>query len=248
MPASHMRQLTAGRPLIRSSSYTGLLAAPGPVVLALLLLTVLPAAHLCSQDDGAAAEWPARASASDQEAASAYQSDGASGYGGRGEAGSDIAAVTVTGVLGRLALIAVLAYAVVWGLRQWRDRGVALPRSGRGGLIRVRESVSLGSAGRLYMVQFGSRSLLLSAVGDRVTLLTGNSASEMESLETCSIPPQSAHESTDIGLDHVRPEQSEMDGHDVNGARVRAEHRRRTSDWESRRDALVRALQSSVES
>jgi flagellar biogenesis protein FliO len=245
MPGSHAGQPTPGRPILRSGSHTRVIAVLGPGVLALLLLTVLPAAHLCSQDDGASAEGLTRTSASDHEAASGPQLDGARG---KGEAGSDIAAVTVTGVLGRLALIAVLVYAVVWGLRQWRDRGVALPRSGRGGLIRVRESVSLGSAGRLYMVQFGTRSLLLSAVGDRVTLLTGNSASEMESLETCSIPPQSARESTDIGLDHVRPEQPEMDGHDINGACVRAEHRRRTSDWESRRDALVRALQSSVES
>ncbi len=163
-------------------------------------------------------------------------------------AGQDIVSVSVADVLGKLALIGVLIYAGIWGLRQWRERGIPTPHSGRGGLIRVRESVSLGAGGHLYVVEFGSRSLLISAVGDRVQLLTGNAASEMGVLDTSSLPAQGFQQ----GLfgDVERPHRSTsshppQEDYAANGAWLRADNFRRTADWERKRDALVRALQES---
>lgn len=179
------------------------------------------------------------------------------------QTGGDIVSVSLTNLLGKLALIGVLIYAAIWGLKQWHGRAVPTPHSGRGGLIRVREKVSLGPNGQLYVVQFGSRNLLISTVGDQVTLLTGNSASEMESDtsrapaseeqlrvgDTSSLPMQAADsQSPTHPGGYGDTSQYQRQSHDVNGARVRAENFRRTADWENRRDALVRALQESVES
>ena len=158
----------------------------------------------------------------------------------------DLRSFSITDTLAKLALIVVLIYGATWGLKQWRERAIVTPSSGRGGLIRVRESVALGNSGHLYVVEFGSRNLLISAVGDQVTLLTGNSSSEMSAFDTSSLPAQEV----------VREEQAAeaMDGgfqqrmRDVNGARLRAENFRRTADWERKRDALVRALQESARS
>lgn len=158
----------------------------------------------------------------------------------------DLRSFSITDTLAKLALIVVLIYGATWGLKQWRERAIVTPSSGRGGLIRVRESVALGNSGHLYVVEFGSRNLLISAVGDQVTLLTGNSSSEMSAFDTSSLPAQEV----------VREEQAPeaMDGgfqqrmRDVNGARLRAENFRRTADWERKRDALVRALQESARS
>jgi len=179
------------------------------------------------------------------------------------QTGGDIVSVSLISLLGKLALIGVLIYAAIWGLKQWHGRGIPTPHSGRGGLIRVREKVSLGTNGQLYVVQFGSRNLLICAVGDQVTLLTGNSASEMEA-DTSRVP--ASEEQVRVGdtsslsmqlADGQSPthpsgygdgNQYQRQSHDANGARVRAENFRRTADWENRRDALVRALQESVES
>jgi len=179
------------------------------------------------------------------------------------QTGGDIVSVSLISLLGKLALIGVLIYAAIWGLKQWHGRGIPTPHSGRRGLIRVREKVSLGTNGKLYVVQFGSRNLLICAVGDQVTLLTGNSASEMET-DTSQVP--ASEEQVRVGNTSSLPmqladgqspthpsgygdtSQYQRQSHDANGAWVRAENFRRTADWENRRDALVRALQESVES
>lgn len=163
-------------------------------------------------------------------------------------AGSSVRPVSLADLLGKLALVVVLIYGATWGLKQWRERAIVTPSSGRGGLIRVRESVALGNSGHLYVVEFGSRNLLVSAVGDQVTLLTANSSSEMGAFDTSSIPVQ------EIMEEEQQPPAEPAEGlfqqrmRDVNGARLRAENFRRTADWERKRDALVRALQESARS
>lgn len=162
-------------------------------------------------------------------------------------AGSSVRPVSMADLLGKLALVVVLIYGATWGLKQWRERAIVTPSSGRGGLIRVRESVALGTSGHLYVVEFGSRNLLVSAVGDQVTLLTANSSSEMSAFDTSSIPVQEI-------VEEEQPPAEPVEGlfqqrmRDVNGARLRAENFRRTADWERKRDALVRALQESARS
>lgn len=162
-------------------------------------------------------------------------------------AGSSVRPVSLADLLGKLALVVVLIYGATWGLKQWRERAIVTPSSGRGGLIRVRESVALGNSGHLYVVEFGSRNLLVSAVGDQVTLLTANTSSEMSSFDTSSIPVQ---DTVQEELPPAEPEEGlfQQRMRDVNGARLRAENFRRTADWERKRDALVRALQESARS
>lgn len=160
--------------------------------------------------------------------------------------GTGLRPFSITDMLAKLALVAVLIYGATWGLKQWRERAIATPSSGRGGLIRVRESVALGSSGHLYVVEFGSRNLLVSAVGDQVTLLTGNSSAEMSGFDTSSLPVQEALPEEQVPEPVDGMFQQRM--RDVNGARLRAENFRRTADWERKRDALVRALQESARS
>lgn len=162
-------------------------------------------------------------------------------------AGDSVRPVSMADLLGKLALVVVLIYGATWGLKQWRERAIATPSSGRGGLIRVRESVAFGNSGHLYVLEFGSRNLLVSAVGDQVTLLTANSSSEMSGFDTSSIPVQETVEEEQQPAEPVEGIfQQRM--RDVNGARLRAENFRRTADWERKRDALVRALQESARS
>jgi len=161
--------------------------------------------------------------------------------------GGDLKSVSVTDLLAKLALVALLIYGATWGLKQWRERAIVTPSSGRGGLIRVRESVALGGSGHLYVVEFGSRNLLVSAVGDQVTLLTGNSSSEMNGFDTSSLPVQE-----EVAREEPPAEATgglfQQRMRDVNGARLRAENFKRTADWERKRDALVKALQESARS
>jgi flagellar biogenesis protein FliO len=163
--------------------------------------------------------------------------------------GGDIQPVSISALLGKLALTAGLLYAGLWGWAKWRGRGIATPGGGRGGLIRVRERVSLGSAGHLYVVAFGSRSLLISAVGDKVTLLTGNSTLEMEGMDTSSLPIQ--HESVSFDNEVAMTEGAVAPARRASSDRADSSFRedsRRATDWEQKRDALVRALQGSIES
>ena len=147
---------------------------------------------------------------------------------------ADLEQVSVFGIVWKLVLIAGLIYAGSWGFRVWREREIIAPHSGRGGLIRIRESVALGNGGRLYVVEFGSRSLLVSAIGDQICLLTGNASSEMSIEGTSTIPVQKSSRAA------YTPE-----SYSGNGTKLRADNFRRTSTWEQKREALVRALQES---
>ena len=163
--------------------------------------------------------------------------------------GTGIVPVSISGLLGKLALAAGLLYAGLWGWARWSRRGIATPGGGRGGLVRVRDRVSLGPAGHLYVVAFGSRNLLISAVGDSVTLLTGNAASEMEQMDTSALPVQGEDTASIADVPIVPPPwASETPPASDRARSLFREDSRRAADWEHKRDALVRALQDSVES
>jgi len=154
-------------------------------------------------------------------------------------AGSDIKPVSLIDLFGKLVLIGALIYAATWGLKIWQNRGISVPAGGSGSLMQVRESIPLGSSGRLYVVQFGSRNLLIATVGDQVTLLTGNSASGMDGFATSSFAaqfssPQLASEAT-VGKQNK-----------TESTRLRGESQRNTAAWERKRDALIKTLQDSV--
>ncbi len=92
--------------------------------------------------------------------------------------GEDVKSVSLLGVLGKLALVAIGIYGVAWGVRFWQDRDTGAGKTGTGGLIHVRESVSLGTGGRLYVVKFCSQNLLVAYVGERVTVLADDTRIE----------------------------------------------------------------------
>ncbi len=233
-------------PLIRSHPASNLLLVT--FATALLLITLTPSGVSAQTDAVDSDEW-LPASQPQPQALS--------------RTGNDIVSVSLTDLLSKLALIGVLIYAAIWGLKQWQGRTLPTPPGSNSGLLRVRERLSLGPNTRLHIVQFGSRNLLIATVGDRVTLLTGNSASEMEAEtsraaaaeqqlqvgDTSSLPRQAPDSYLSGDLNgYGGTGQYQRQSYDANGARVRAENFRRTADWESRRDALVRALQESVES
>ena len=230
----------------RSHLRTNVTLRLGLMVVICIVLLILPLSSGWPQDSVTSDAWATPAASSGSTSASTSGSDGVAAYADTaGRPSEQIASVSVLSVLGRLALIVVLAYAVIWGLQQWRERGASLPHSGRGGLIRVRESVRLGS-GRLYVVEYGSRNLLISVVADQVTLLSGNCASEVDAADLPGEPahPQRLSRAFSPGLVPAgSPVSDEQESHHV---RLQAEQQRSTSEWEIRRDALVRALQSSV--
>lgn len=163
--------------------------------------------------------------------------------------GAGIEPVSITALLGKLALTAGLLYAGLWGWARWSRRGSASAGGGRGGLISVRERVSLGPAGHLYVVAFGSRNLLISAVGDRVTLLTDKAASEMEQIDTAALPAQSQDVASVADLPTAPPAWTSAAAPASDRAHsLLREDSRRAADWERKRDALVHALQESIES
>ncbi len=230
----------------RSHLRTHVTLRPGLMMAICTVLLILPPSSGWPQDSVTSDAWATPVASSGSTSASTSGSDEVAVYADTADQpGEQIASVSVLSVLGRLALIVVLAYAVIWGLQQWRERGASLPHSGRGGLIRVRESARLGS-GRLYLVEYGSRSLLISAVADQVTLLSGNCASEVDAADLPGDPVHSQRLSRLLSSDAVStgsPVSDEQESHHV---RLQAEQQRSTSEWEMRRDALVRALQSSV--
>lgn len=143
--------------------------------------------------------------------------------------GRDVQPVSVLGILGKLALVAGLIYAAAWGLKMWQERDIGESRTGAGGLIHIRESVSLGAAGRLYAVKFGERNLLLATIGERVEVLA----------DASDAPP---------GKEELDPLAALADGNGDgrrkrpgNGSSVRPSES--PAAWAKKRDMLIQSLQ-----
>lgn len=186
------------------------------LLVCLAFLTV--AAENAAAQDGQADQWVPQPSQSNGTEATAEE-----------VVGRDVQPVSVLGILGKLALVAALIYAAAWGLKMWQERDIGQSRTGAGGLIHIRESVSLGSSGRLYVVKFGERNLLLATLGERVQVLADDSAD----------PPRK---------EQMDPLAALADGNGDgksnrlgNGSTVRASES--PAAWAKKRDMLIRSLQ-----
>lgn len=144
--------------------------------------------------------------------------------------GEEVRSVSLLGVLGKLALVAIGIYGVAWGVKIWQERDAGAAKTGTGGLIHVRESVSLGAGGRLYVVRFGSRNLLLVSVGERVTVLADDTRSEPEK---DTVQTVSGLESDNGNGKHPF---TNSQGHGQTQSRA---------EWAKKRDLLIQNLQES---
>ena len=143
-----------------------------PLLFISIAAIVLAAGSAVAQD-GQAEQWLPQPSQSDNAEAAEQQ-----------VVGEDVEPISVLGILGKLALVAGLIYAASWGLKLWQERDIGGSRAGSGGLIHIRESVSLGTGGRLYAVKFGDRTLLLVKTGEQVKILAESDREPSQKQET----------------------------------------------------------------
>jgi flagellar biogenesis protein FliO len=144
--------------------------------------------------------------------------------------GEDVEPVSVLGILGKLALVAGLIYAAAWGFKMYQERDIGESRAGAGGLIHIRESVSLGASGRLYVVKFADRNLLMASIGDRVSVLADDSA---KPTETPPVDPLAA-------LADGNGDGKKTKKHRGNGGVHPGES---PAAWAKKRDMLIQSLQ-----
>lgn len=145
------------------------------------------------------------------------------------------ASLSVLDVAGKLVLALALAYGVIRGIRWWQDSRFNSPGgSGRGGRrMWLEETLSLGTDGRLYLVEVEGRRMLLAARDGSVAQVAKVGEESAGSLAYRSVrkrPDGSTDElnvaQAGIATRSVRPDVVESD-----------------ESWEQRRGRLLRELQ-----
>lgn len=146
------------------------------------------------------------------------------------------ASLTVLEVAGKLVIALVVAYGVIRAIRWWQDhRANTIGEGGRGGRrMWLEETLSLGTDGRLYLVEVEGRRMLLAAREGGVT--------EVADVSEHPVRPsayRSVRKRADGSTDELNVRQADISTRSVRPDVVE------TGDesWEQRRGRLLRELQ-----
>ena len=146
------------------------------------------------------------------------------------------ASLTVLDVLGKLVIALVLAYGAIRAIRWWQDHRMNTgSEGGRGGRrMWLEETLSLGTDGRLYLVEVEGRRMLLAA--------RDGSVAEVADVSEHPVRPsayRSVRKRADGSSDELNVRQADISTRSVRPDLVE------TGDesWEQRRGRLLRELQ-----
>lgn len=143
--------------------------------------------------------------------------------------------LSILDVVGKLILAVLIAYALLHAIRWWQNsqmRG-GLGASSGGRLMRIEESLSLGTDGRLYLVEVDGRRMLLAGREDGLMQIADLSEESREPTAYRSVR-QRADGSTDE-LNVVQSRRSTRP--------VRPDLTDESEQWEQRRNRLLAELQ-----
>jgi flagellar biogenesis protein FliO len=146
------------------------------------------------------------------------------------------ASLTVLDVLGKLVIALVVAYGVIRAIRWWQDRRAgAVGEGGRGGRrMWLEETLSLGTDGRLYLVEVEGRRMLLAARDGTVA--------EVADVSEHPVRPsayRSVRKRADGSTDELNVRQADISTRSVRPDVVEGGE----ESWEQRRGRLLRELQ-----
>lgn len=147
--------------------------------------------------------------------------------------------VSIIDLVGKFVLVLGLGWGVMRAVRWWQEtRGGASPGGGPAGRqMRVQETLSLGSDGRLHLLSVEGRLLLLAGGPEGLRQLADLTPTTDDDVPSVY---RSRRTRTDGAVDELNIVRASV-GHQP----VRADLTRDAEDWRARREQLLRELQES---
>jgi flagellar biogenesis protein FliO len=144
------------------------------------------------------------------------------------------ASLSVLDVAGKLVIALVVGYGIIRGIRWWQESRLNVSGEGRGGRrMWLEETLSLGTDGRLYLVEVEGRRMLLAA--------RDGSVAEVAKVTEEPVRPnayRSVRKRSDGSTDELNVRQA-----DISTRSVRPDLVEEDESWEKRRGRLLRELQ-----
>lgn len=143
--------------------------------------------------------------------------------------------LSVFDVLGKLIIVLLLAYAALHAIRWWQNHQMnSAPAGASGGRqMRLEESLSLGSDGRLHLVEVDGRRMLLAGGEDGLMQIADLTEEPVRPREYRSVRQRADGSTDELNVSASR----------ISTRPVRPDLLDETESWETRRQRLLAELQ-----